>query len=103
VSDAVTYSKPRFELGQVVATPGALAALEATREPISGFIARHHRGDWGVLDADDHKSNFAALVDEGRIFSSYLLNDRTKIWIITEAFGDDDKRESNYVLLPEEY
>jgi hypothetical protein len=93
----------KFDLGKVVATPGALAALEKTKESIAGFLARHHRCDWGVMDADDQKANFEALVDEGRIFSTYLLKDGTKIWIITEAVGDDGKRESTCVLLPEEY
>lgn len=93
----------KFQLGQIVATPGALDALEKTGEPIGGFVARHHRGDWGIMDAEDSKANEEALTDEGRIFSAYVLKDGTKIWIITEAVGDDGHRASTCVLLPEEY
>jgi hypothetical protein len=38
----------RFELGQLVATPGALEALaEAGHQPME-FIRKHVSGDWGV-------------------------------------------------------
>jgi hypothetical protein len=41
---------PKFELGQVVATPGAIELLVgAGRSPVE-FIARHVRGDYGDLD-----------------------------------------------------
>ena len=40
--------KPRFPLGQLVATPGAIDALaEAEQMPIE-FLRRHVSGDWGV-------------------------------------------------------
>ena len=55
------------------------------------------------MDADDSRANEEALIDEGRIFSAYLLKDQTRIWVITEAVGDDGKRASTCVLLPEEY
>jgi hypothetical protein len=38
----------RFHPGQVVATPGALLALDETGENAVHFLARHLRGDWGV-------------------------------------------------------
>lgn len=44
---------PRFPLGQVVATPGALEALEAAGQDPMAFVARHHAGDWGELGAED--------------------------------------------------
>ena len=34
-----------FTLGQVVATPGALAALEKTGQSPAEFLARHVQGD----------------------------------------------------------
>ena len=36
-----------FSLGQVVATPGALAALERTKQSASCFLARHATGIGG--------------------------------------------------------
>jgi hypothetical protein len=39
-----------FPLGQVVATPGALAALERAKQPPTCFLARHAIGVRGTLD-----------------------------------------------------
>ena len=46
----------------------------------------------------------AALKDGSRIFSAYNLP-RTgeRLWIITEAEGDDGNRASTCVLLPDDY
>ena len=41
-----TERKPLFDLGQLVATPGALAALEKTGQNAMDFLSRHVRGDW---------------------------------------------------------
>lgn len=35
----------RFELGRLVATPAALAALEASGEPAATYLARHATGE----------------------------------------------------------
>jgi hypothetical protein len=41
----------RFELGQLVATPGALEALSAAKVSPAELIGRHLCGDWGVRRA----------------------------------------------------
>jgi hypothetical protein len=88
----------QFSPGQVVATPGALAAFaDACRTP-DGYLARHLAGDWGDVDAGDGRANVEDLEHEGRLLSSYKLNTGVKFWIITEA-----DRSSTCVLLPEEY
>ena len=46
-------SKALFSLGQVVATPGALAALEEAGQHPFVFLSRHVSGDWGNLVAED--------------------------------------------------
>ncbi len=69
-------------------------------------LSRHVRGDWGVVCAEDRKSNFEALRGGFRIFSAYPIDpeepckgfgDNT-LWIITEA-----DRSATTFLLPEEY
>ena len=35
-----------FALGQIVATPGALVALEVSHQSPAEFLRRHARGDW---------------------------------------------------------
>jgi hypothetical protein len=87
-----------FQLGQIVATPGALEALEASGQLASDFIRRHVSGDWGELDAQDRKENEFSLKNGYRILSAYHLRNGQKLWIITEA-----DRSSTTLLLPEEY
>ncbi len=88
----------RFSLGQVVATPGALGALERTGEVPSAYLSRHVTGDWGDLNEGDKSLNDEAVLHDGRILSAYHLKDGTKIYIITEW-----NRSATTVLLPEEY
>jgi hypothetical protein len=88
----------KFSLGQIVATPGALEVFEKTGQSPTEFLSIHNTGNWGDLCDEDKQTNEQSLVDGGRIFSAYHLNDGTKIWIITEA-----DRSSTCVLLPSEY
>ena len=87
-----------FALGQVVATPGALEALEKTGQTPEEFIARHVSGDWGTLPPEDIQANEEAVTGDGRLLSAYILNDGTKIWLITEW-----DRSATTLLLPSEY
>ena len=89
---------PKFELGQVVATPGALEALEKSGQSPAAFLSRHARGDWGDLCEEDKQLNDQALLDGSRILSSYRTGNDERIWIITEA-----DRSSTCCLLPSEY
>jgi hypothetical protein len=96
-------SKTKFELGEVVATPGALEALnESGQNPIS-FLMRHQQGDWGNLDDFDRQQNEAALKDGSRLLSAYETDKKETIWIITEAVSDNGKRSHTTILLPEDY
>jgi hypothetical protein len=90
--------QPLFALGQVVATPGALAALETAGQAPHEFLARHVVGDWGNLVEEDVRENERALKVGNRLFSAYNLNDGTRLWIITEY-----DRSVSTLLLPMEY
>ena len=48
--------KPLFDLGHLVATPGALLALRSAQLGVWPFLARHVTGDWGDLDSEDKPS-----------------------------------------------
>lgn len=95
---------PRFPLGRIDATPGAIRALSrADQSPIS-FVERHRAGDWGDLCAADAALNDEAIAagdadsDEGgRVLSSYTTALDDRIWIITEA-----DRSATTILLPDE-
>ena len=85
-----------FRLGQIVATPNALAHL--SKDDILTGIRRHQAGDWGDLDEADRQENQLSLEKGFRLLSVYHAANGTKFWIITEA-----DRAVTTVLLPEDY
>jgi len=89
---------PLFPLGQIVAAPGALAALERTKQPPICFLARHAIGDWGELDPSDVAENEYSVTHGFRLPSSYQTDAGERLWIITEA-----DRSATTLLLPEGY
>lgn len=95
---AQTATVPRFPLGKLVATPGALRLLEQHKAEPFDFILRHVGGDFGALDADDVAANETALKRGFRILSSYPFGSDKKLWIITEA-----DRTVTTLLLSDEY
>lgn len=95
---SVTEAVGSFKLGRVVATPGALRAMEDAGVAASQFLRRHAKGDWGELSRADARLNDDAVRNDGRILSSYSLPDGEKIWIITEW-----DRSATTLLLPSEY
>lgn len=89
---------PRFSLGRLVTTRGALEALVAAGQDPMEFVARHHAGDWGELGAEDIQENEYSLRHGFRLLSVYTLRTGERIWVITEA-----DRSATTLLLPEEY
>lgn len=102
----------RFPLGQIVATPGALALLERTGFSAAALLSRHIHGDFGDCDAEDRASNELAVAEGMRVMSVYRLVDAQRlaatplhkrnalptVWIITEW-----DRSVTTALLPSEY
>ncbi len=91
-------TKPKFSLGRVVATPGALAALKVSGQTPDQLLRRHVTGDWGDISPEDRHANDDALASGARLLSSYRTSLGIKIWIITEA-----DRSATTLLLPDEY
>jgi hypothetical protein len=89
----------KFSPGRIVATPGALSALERAEQDPSEFLWRHVHGDWGDMSEDDKRENDLA-VKAGwlRIFSAYQTTEGERLWVITEA-----DRSATTLLLPDEY
>jgi hypothetical protein len=86
----------KFSMGQLVATPSALATLNP--DDVAAAVRRHANGDWGELDEHDRLVNESALTDGSRLFSAYRDRVGTKFWVITES-----DRSVTTVLLPEDY
>jgi hypothetical protein len=97
-------NKPKFKLGQTVATPGALAALEKSNESALPFLLKHQSGNWGEVCKGDKELNDQAISNEGdecrqqRVLSCYRTAQNERIWIITEW-----DRSVTTILLPDEY
>ncbi len=97
---AKALGSPKFSPGQIVATPGALTAMEEQQcQPLT-LLARHLAGDWGVLPVEDTQLNDQALKTGGRLLSSYLIGPEVRIWLITDQC--ETGNISTY-LLPSEY
>ena len=94
----MTQIPSTFPVGRIVATPGALTALQAAGQTPHEFLARHLRKDWGDLSAEDRQENEWSLRKGFRLLSAYHTRLGEKLWIITEA-----DRSTSTVLLPSEY
>lgn len=99
----MTTATTKFNCGAILATPGATEAFEKNGQTPLEFLQRHLSGDWGELCDEDRLLNDQALIDGSRLLSAYRLADGTKIWLITEAVGENGRREATTFLLPEEY
>ena len=94
----IPVNLPRFALGRLVATPGAIEALQRAGQSPWELIARHVKGDWGELDEHDRQANEEAVKTGARILSAYTLATGVRLWVITEA-----DRSLTTCLLPDEY
>jgi hypothetical protein len=90
-----------FPLGRIVATPGALEALEEAGTDTLALLRRHAAGDWGEVPPEDARENERSVRHGWRVLSSYPVGSEAageKVWVITEA-----DRSSTCLLLPSEY
>ncbi len=92
------HHQPRFRLGMVLITPGAILALAEANQSALALLERHAYGDWGNLTAEDWQANEQALKEGSRLFSAYTLTTGRRLWIITEW-----DRSLTTLLLPMEY
>jgi hypothetical protein len=94
----------KFSLGRIIATPGAVDALQKAQQVPEHFLDLHVRGSWGDLCAEDRCLNDTAIAHEddadqrGRVLSRYRTSLGTKLYVITEH-----DRSVTTILLPEEY
>ena len=82
-------TRPKFSLGQINATPAALAAIQDSGQSQESFLDRHVGGDRGTVCRD-------ALGT--RLLSACKTLKGRWVWIITEA-----DRSVTTIMLPTEY
>ena len=93
---AFRIRRPKFALGEVVATAQAVATL--TPADMQLALQRHVSGDWGKIGKVDRQANEQALLASSRLLSVYQSFAGVKFWVITEA-----DRSVTTVLLPSDY
>lgn len=101
--DGKDTTMKKFDLGQIRATPAALDAIHDSGQTAAFFLDKHAAGDWGEVSKDDAALNDQALVNGERLVSAYRTLKGVRLWVITEAVGDDGKRECSTILLPDQY
>ena len=89
-------SVKKFELGQVLITPGAKESLDYN--DVAKALWRHRSGDFGDVCVEDWALNEEAVECGDRILSAYIDRNGKKFWIITEW-----DRSATTILLPDEY
>lgn len=98
--------RPAFPVGDVVATQRVIALCDGDEaklvELTCVLITRHATGDCGDVCREDQVENESAILNGGRVISSYAFPDgvgeKKTVWVITEA-----DRSVTTILLPEEY
>jgi hypothetical protein len=89
---------PKFGLGKIVLTPGAVEALERSGQEAGFFVEKHCQGDWGDLAPNDQSENERALLEGGRLVSLFMTLTGDALLLITEA-----DRSLTTVMTPDEY
>lgn len=98
IASVRVQTAPRFPLGRLYATPGALEALREAGQAASELLYRHQPGDWSEMGEADKQENEFSVDKYLEIFSAHHLSDGTKLGVITEA-----DRSVTPFLLPSEY
>lgn len=62
-----------FDLGRVVATPGALEVLASAATSPAALLERHVSRDWGEVSSEDARENACNVRNGWRVLSSGLL------------------------------
>ena len=97
-NSTATKGVNRFQLGQVLLTPGAIEALGEAGQMPHEFLRRHQSGDWGDLCEADKRENEFSINRALRILSKYHTAKGAALYVITEA-----DRTVTTILRPAEY
>jgi hypothetical protein len=89
---------PRFRVGWMILSPGALVVLLEAQEDPKALVQRHMAGDWGDVGPADWAENEYAMKHGERLFSVYHTRHGRKLWVVTEA-----NRYATTILVPDEH
>ena len=74
---------PKFEVGQIVITPAATAALEASGQTLAELLIRHQAGDWGDATEQVQAVNEQGLAHSLNLQSVYPVVSGQRLVVVT--------------------
>jgi hypothetical protein len=81
----VDQRKPKFEIGQIVITPAASAALEASGYTLAQLLSRHQAGDWGDVSDHERTVNERGLAEQFNLQSAYAVLRGSRLVVVTNG------------------
>jgi hypothetical protein len=76
-------SNAKFKVGQVVITPAASAALEASGQTLAELLAQHQAGDWGDVSEQVRAVNERGLAESFNLQSVYVVAPGQRLVVVT--------------------
>ncbi len=73
----------KFEVGEIVVTPAASAALAANGQAVDDLLDRHRAGDWGDVSEQVRTVNERGLVEQFNLQSTYLVPTGQRLVVVT--------------------
>lgn len=73
----------KFEVGEIVITPAASAALEASGHALSDLLAKHQAGDWGDVSDQVRAVNERGLAEQFNLQSIYVVTKAHRLVVVT--------------------
>jgi hypothetical protein len=75
--------KTKFEVGEIIVTPTATAALEASGRTVDEIVARHRAGDWGEVSDQVREVNERGLAEQFNVQSIYATPSGERLVVVT--------------------
>jgi hypothetical protein len=81
----MTAHSAKFDVGQVIVTPSASRALEASGQSPDAVLQRHQSGDWGDVSDQERQVNEEALQRSYNLLSIYRTPAGERVTIVTKG------------------
>jgi hypothetical protein len=81
----MTAHSAKFDVGQVIVTPSASRALEASGQSPDAVLQRHQSGDWGDVSDQERQVNEEALRRSYNLLSIYRTPAGERVTIVTKG------------------
>jgi len=81
----MTAHAAKFDVGQVIVTPTASRALEASGQSADEVVLRHQSGDWGDVSEQERQVNEEALRRSYNLLSIYRTPAGQRVTIVTKG------------------